>query len=168
MDRRDVSEVTIRLAVVEDQEAIARLWGELVDYHHQRDAALPAAAHHGAKRYARRVIQRLDDPYTRAFVAELDGQVVGFVLGMVVDLMADIFDQQPTGFLADIYVDETCRHRGIGRALVTALVAWFRERGLRAYEWQVAACNPDGLAFWRAMGGREVMLRMRASIEDEE
>lgn len=168
MGRSDVAEVTIRPAVLDDQEAIARLWAGLVAYHHQRDAALPAAAYQGPKRYARRVVQRLDDPHHCVLVAELDERVVGFVLGMVVDLLADIFDQKPIGFLADIYVDETCRRRGIGRALVAALAAWFRERGLRSFEWQVAACNPEGLAFWRAMGGRDVMVRMRAELEDGE
>lgn len=161
-----MAEVTTRQVTADDADAIAGLWQQLVDYHRQLDPDLPGAAHGGAKRYARRLVQRLDDPYTRAFVAEADGQVVGFVLGMIVDLMADIFDQEPGGFLADIYVHPDYRRQGIGHALVTALTDWFRHQQVYYFEWQVAARNQEGRAFWRSFGGREVMVRMRADLRD--
>jgi hypothetical protein len=46
--------------------------------------------------------------------------------------------------------------------------AWFRERGITHYDWHVAARNPEGLAFWRSIGGREVMIRMRAELGESE
>ncbi len=159
-------EITIREASAKDADAIADLWQQLVDYHRQLDRDMPGAAFNGAKRYARRLVQRLDDPYTRAFVAEYDGQVIGFVLGMIVDLMADIFDQEPGGFLADIYVHPDFRRSGVGRQLVAALAAWFREQRLDHFDWHVAVKNEEGRAFWRAVGGREVMVRMRADVKD--
>ncbi|NDJ60639.1 MAG: GNAT family N-acetyltransferase, partial [Chloroflexi bacterium] len=67
-----------------------------------------------------------------------------------------------------IYVDTAHRRYGVGRALVTALRAWFHERGLRHFEWHVAAHNPAGIAFWRALGGRSVLLRMRADVISDE
>ena len=94
-------------------------------------------------------------------------RVVGYVLGVVVDLAPEMFAQEASGFLADIYVDAGYRRSGVGRALVEALTAWFREKGLHYFEWHVAARNEDSLAFWRSLGGREVMLRMRAELDDE-
>lgn len=168
MGGRNVVEVTIRQVTVDDADAVADLWQQLVEYHQALDPDLPGAAHSGAKRYARRLIQRLDDPYTRAFVAEFDGQIVGFVLGMVVDLMADIFDEVPGGFLADIYVRPDFRHKGVGRMLVKALSDWFRQKQVRYFDWNVAVKNEEGRAFWREMGGRDVMIRMRADLESGE
>lgn len=163
-------EVTIRPAAVTDADAIADLWQSLVDFHCALDDDLPGAAHNGAKRYARRLVQRLDDPFTRALVAEQEGRVIGYVLGMVIDLVPDVFDQEPAGFLADIFVHPDFRRAGIGRSLVNAWLDWLRGRQVRYFDWHVAAKNQEALAFWRAIGGRDVMIRMRAdlSLKDDE
>ena len=158
----------IRLLTPEDADAVAHLWEALVAYHRELDASLPPAAPQGARRYARRLVDRLDDPMSRVLVAEVDGKVVGYVLGVVVDLAPEMFAQEASGFLADIYVDADYRRVGIGKALVEGLVAWFHEKGLHYYEWHVAARNEDSLAFWRSLGGREVMLRMRAEVDHQE
>jgi GNAT superfamily N-acetyltransferase len=161
-----VAEVVVRTAAAADASAIGTLWGELVAYHRALDPHLPVAAPDGARRYAQLLKQRLDDPNTHAYVAESGGRPVGFVLGMIVDLVPDIFAEEPCGFLADIYVDAGHRRQGIGRQLVAAVVAWFQERGVPYFDWQVASLNTEGLAFWRALGGRDLMIRMRADVED--
>jgi len=155
------------MARQDDIDAVAHLWQGLVAYHHALDDALPPAVPQGARRYARRLTDRLDDPMARVFVAELEGEIVGYVLGVVVDLAPEMFAQQPNGFLADIFVAAEHRRCGIGRALVEALTAWFREQGLHHFEWHVAARNEGSLAFWRSLGGRELMVRMRANLDGE-
>lgn len=157
----------IRPATTSDAPAISRLWEKLVAYHQALDPSMPAAAPDGAARYSRRLIDRLGDSHTCVLVAEADGQVVGYVLGVVVDLLPEMFEQQAGGFLADIFVEEAYRGRGVGRALVQALEDWFRDKGLRHFEWHVAARNKSALAFWEAVGGQSFMVRMRAYIEPE-
>ena len=164
MDGRSVDQVTIRSARPDDVDAIARLWEALVEYHCDLDADLPPATHQGSIRYARRLTDQLDNPTTRVLVAVRNSQIVGYVLGVVVDLAPEIFAQEPSGFLADIYVDLSQRRKGIGRALVEELIDWFRTNGLHYFEWHAVVQNPEGIAFWRALGGREVMLRMRADF----
>lgn len=159
-----MAEIVIRPATSDDADAIGRMWSALVVYHTDMDDALPSAAVFGERRYARRLMDRLDDPLTRVLVAECGGELVGYVLGVIVDITADVFEQPPSGILADIYVTDAYRLHGVGRAMVEALSAWFTEHGLTAYEWHVAARNPAGVAFWKAMGGREVMIRMRADL----
>jgi ribosomal protein S18 acetylase RimI-like enzyme len=169
----DVGKFLIRQATARDIDAIAHLWEALVKHHQTLDTDLPGATPQGAVRYGRRIIDRLDDPTARVLVAEVPapdgtgrGQVVGYVLGLKVDLVPEMFAQEAGGFLADIFVAPDHRRKGVGRALVDGLTEWFRAEGLHYFEWHVAARNADAVAFWRSMGGREVMLRMRANLDE--
>jgi ribosomal protein S18 acetylase RimI-like enzyme len=164
MDGVNVAEVIIRSVNKGDADALGEMWLDLVAYHQNLTPDLPGPARGGEHRYVRRILERLDDPYTCALIAEVDGQVVGFILGMVIDLMPDIFDQRPSGFLADIYVEPQARRQGVGRSLVHSLVDWFRQCGVHSFEWHVASDNAAGIAFWRSVGGRDVMIRMRADV----
>ncbi len=159
-----MGEILIRPAVPKDVEVIAHLWQSLVDYHRNLDPELPPSTPTGALRYARRLEDQLFNPMARVFVAEMDGQLVGYIFGVIVDLAPEMFAQEPSGFLADIFVEESARRAGVGSQLVSALANWFRDKGVSYYEWHAAARNPDALEFWRSVGGREVMLRMRADL----
>lgn len=161
-----MSSIVVRRARNKDMKAIAAMWSALVAYHKTLDPRLPPAATGGADNYAGRLADRLDDTLTRILVAEVEDHVVGYVLGMVVDLMGELFEQESCGFVADIYVDPDHRHMGVGRALVDALMVWFGQRDIRYYEWHVAAQNEEGQAFWRALGGETVLLRMRAELPE--
>ena len=158
----------IRPAVASDAVAIGRLWAQLVAHHHALNTAMPRATINGAQLYGRSLSDRLEDSHTQVFVAETGGRVVGYVLGVVVDLLPEMFEQQAGGFLADIYVEAGWRRQGHGRALVAALTDWFRQRGLTYYEWHVPASNPDAVSFWRSMGGAPWQIRMRAGLTESE
>lgn len=165
-----MDDVLIRPVRAEDTEAVAQLWLRLVDYHRQLDTDLPPATPDGPQLYARSLAERIHDSHTRTFVAESESGIIGYVLGVVVDFVPEMFQQEPSGFLADIYVEEPYRKLGVGRALVDTLTGWFRSQGIPYFEWHVAARNTEGVKFWQALNGRNVMLRMRADIPpgDEE
>jgi ribosomal protein S18 acetylase RimI-like enzyme len=157
--------VTIRPVEPRDEEAIARMWQALTDYHVQLDPRLPRSAPGAAERYSERLLKRRDDAQTRTLVAEVNGVVVGYVLGAVIDLHPDLFQHVDVGFIADIFVDSAFRRRGIARQLVTAINAWFAEQGVTHIEWQVAAANTAGLHFWEAVGGLAITVRMRVGVD---
>jgi ribosomal protein S18 acetylase RimI-like enzyme len=161
-----MDEILVRPARSGDVEMIARMWTELVAFHSGLDDSLPKASPLGAVQYARRIEDQLQNPYARVLVAEAaSGRLlVGYVMGVVVDLLPEMFQQEKSGFLADIFVAAEYRQAGVGRTLVNALSNWFRERGLTYFEWHVAAQNQVGVDFWRAMNGRDVMIRMRGEL----
>ena len=58
------------------------------------------------------------------------------------------------------------RGTGVGTALVQAMKDWFKLRGVSHYELHVAAMNEQGIRFWeKTMGGKQVMIRMRADVD---
>ncbi|MFN8378660.1 MAG: GNAT family N-acetyltransferase [Anaerolineae bacterium] len=168
MERDIVVDVVIRPARPDDAEAIGNLWADLVAYHHALDAALPAAAPDGPSRYARAIEDHLRSSTTRVLVAEYDGQVVGYILGVVADMVSSFFTHEATGFIADLFVMPEHRRRSVGRHLVVAMAEWFASCGMRQYEWHAAAHNEEALAFWNSLGGAPVLVRMRATGPLEE
>lgn len=157
----------IRLALASDARRIGELWAEMVVYHAQFDAPMFRAAANGATLYERRLLERLDDPLTRVLVAEADGEIAAYASAMIADITTEMFMPLRCGLLADIYVSEPYRRRGLGRGLVERLCLWFRDCEVTHFEWHVSARNSDALAFWEAIGGEATILRMRAYVPGE-
>lgn len=162
--RVHVDDIIIRRAAQADASSIGDLWTKLVKYHTELDPRLPSATRHGAQLYARGIEGRLEDHYSRVLVAEHNGTVVGYVLGIISDMVPDMFQETTIGFLADIYVEEAYRQHGVGRKLVTALMDWFKSRGVAHMEWHVSAHNESGRLFWQSLGGTDIMYRMRLEL----
>lgn len=154
----------IRPASESDLQDIGRLWSLLVKYHNALDDRMPIAAEHGCSLYQRRVRAQLSNPEVCMLVAEANGTVIGFALCALVDLRSEMFVRCKTGHVADIFVEEAHRGCGVGRRLINELVEWCRLSGARQVEWSVASQNSGGRAFWEAVGGYEVMVRMRLGL----
>lgn len=154
----------IRQATHDDIPAIGQLWLELADYHYQLDPRLPQPASDGVARYGARVASALHDSHARVLVAEHEGEVVGYVIGTIVDLLPEMFAHEISGFIADIYVRASHRRHGYGSALVQILRDWFTLRGVHHMEWYVATNNQDALAFWHSIGGQDIIVRMRTTL----
>lgn len=154
----------IRLANEADADRIGRLWLEMVEYHQAFDPRTFRAADNGADLYAQRILQRLSDPWTRILVAEVGDDVVAYALGLVADITTEMFQPLRSGLLADIYVTAEHRRQGLGRELVAKMSDWFQTQKVCHFEWHVSAQNPAAIQFWKAIGGKATMLRMRAEI----
>ena len=154
----------IRLADEADAARIGRLWLEMVDYHHAFDPLTYRATEDGAIMYAQRILQRLSDPWTHVLVAEVEGDIVAYALGLVADITTEMFQPLRSGLLADIYVMAEHRRKGLGKQLVEKMSHWFGTQKVRHFEWHVSAQNPAAIQFWKAIGGKATMLRMRAEI----
>ena len=162
-----VVDVVIRQARHEDADGIASLWAALVAYHHALDPALPPARLDGPRHYARAIHDRLESPTTAVWVAEAGEALVGYGVAVVNDAASAFFAFEKAGLISDLYVSPAHRRSGIGRRLVDALTCWFAEQGVHDFEWNVAARNTEAQAFWAAMRGVPVLIRMRATWPPE-
>lgn len=146
---------------------VGQLWLQLVDYHNALDEALPRAAINGAERYAAHITDLMDDPHTRTYVALGENALIGYVTGMILDMRPEMFEEETSGMISDIYVVPDHRNQGVGMALVRAMEGFFASRGVTYYEWFVASANVRGQAFWQQLGGREMVVRMRTHIHEQ-
>jgi [ribosomal protein S18]-alanine N-acetyltransferase len=88
------------------------------------------------------------DPLLRvAVVAEADGRVAGFAAAT---LLVDGTENRCE--LDTMAVDPGARRRGMGRALLEAVLAWAAERGARRMGLEVRRSNAAALALYGRMG----------------
>jgi GNAT superfamily N-acetyltransferase len=158
----------IRPAEKADTDAIAQLWLEFVEYHRQLDDATPRVSQGGEERYAMQIRWSIEDNYAQAYVAEKDGEIIGYVYGMVMSLTAEMFVDERAGMVGDIYVKPAYHGQGVGKALMQAMKDWFKLQGVSYYEWYVAIANERGIRFWQdVMGGKPFITRMRAYVDHD-
>jgi GNAT superfamily N-acetyltransferase len=82
-------------------------------------------------------------------IAEWEGEPVGFALWFY---NFSTFRGRHGIYLEDLYVRESARGRGIGKALLSRLAARCREEGLTRLEWWVLDWNAPSIAFYKSLG----------------
>ncbi len=97
----------------------------------------------GSPHWTRDNYVRLEEGSTVALVAECEGRLAGFAVG---SLVLDVCD------LESIVVAEEFRRRGIGTALLDAVIAWSREHGGLHLELEVRVSNHPAIALYERHG----------------
>ncbi|WP_235038129.1 GNAT family N-acetyltransferase [Microbacterium sp. 18062] len=95
--------------------------------------------------------ETLFGPEPRAFahVVERDGAIAGIAVWF---LTYSTWTGRHGIWLEDLFVDETQRGRGYGKALIGSLAAVCVERGYSRLEWTVLDWNAPSIAFYRSLG----------------
>lgn len=90
-------------------------------------------------------------PYAEAVLAEEDGEAVGFALFFH---NYSTFLAQPGLYLEDLYVRESQRGKGVGKALLAHLAQIAVERSCGRMEWAVLDWNVDAIGFYQKLGAK--------------
>ena len=143
----------VRRARAPDLNLLVELWLDLARHHQSLDPYFEMRP--DARNVARRLLAReLDDPDAAAWLA--GDPATGFCI-VRVDHAPPIHREVERAEITDLGVHPSARRAGIGRALVEAASGWARERGIERLEARVLARNPEGQAFWRALGFGDFM-----------
>jgi RimJ/RimL family protein N-acetyltransferase len=140
-------ELIIRRVVPEDARALTDYMIRLVGEEHNNIVLDPGQwtmSEAEERAYLQKAAADADQYF---IVAELAGEIVGS--GTICR------EARPTMRHAaslGMSVDAAHRRRGIGRALLQALVDWAREQGLRRVALQVMTRNAAGIALYKKMG----------------
>lgn len=138
----------IRAARLEERVALGELLAGLLAHHgdHPRYAAASAGG-----TPASLLADYLGHPDGKVFVAEVEGQPVGLI-SVALARRPAYFAETLRGHVEHLYVLPAARRSGLGRALVEAAFDWLRLAGAARIELEVARDNPEGRAFWEALG----------------
>ena len=88
-------------------------------------------------------------PVASCHVAVLDGQIVGMALWYVT---FSTWKGVPGLWLEDLFVRESARGTGLGRALLQTLAAVCVDRGYARFEWWVLDWNAPAIGFYASLG----------------
>ena len=99
--------------------------------------------------------KRLKDPKKVFFVADEDGEIVGFISG---NLEEDppIFMYRKKGHIGEFYVKEEFRGRGIGKKLFAEMKKWFRKKKVKTVRLYVVKCNIGAKKMYKSLGFKPV------------
>jgi GNAT superfamily N-acetyltransferase len=136
------SKISIRSARAEDVSTLLGLIRELADYEKLADEVVATPELLAEALFGERAV-------AEAVLAEWEGEVVGFALWF---RNFSTFVGRPGLYLEDLYVRESHRGRGIGKALLLHLAAIARERGYGRMEWSVLDWNRPAIDFYRSLG----------------
>jgi len=128
--------------------------------------------------------RKLTNPRERMWVAELNGNLVGYLMGRLSSAskrrplrqwLQKMSNGQrttggnptgPTGWIEDCFVLQEARRQGIGRALVRAALSWFQENHVGHIELGIWMVNEQGQAFWERQGFLPVRLKMSKDLKN--
>jgi len=129
---------------------VVSLWSELSAHHARLDVRHEMRP--GADREIHRLVRAdLGDPDALVLLYEQQGSACGLCMTRIQHAPA-IHREMRRAEIGELFVRESARRRGIGRALVDRAFEWLRGRGVDRVVVRVGASNADGQAFWRGIG----------------
>lgn len=160
--------MTIRPFRPKDRAAIDKLAIKLHAYFAQVDdtaESLSFANLRDAHGYMQRMIDDSENMNGAIYVAEENGQVVGFIQGVIIDHRPGrdvIFDAvhapRKGGWIGLLYVEPEQRGSGIGQALLDEMKRYFQSKNCDTLRLKVLSGNQPAIAFYEKYGltAREV------------
>jgi GNAT superfamily N-acetyltransferase len=92
-------------------------------------------------------------PKAEVIIASYDGEDVGFALFFH---NFSTFVGRPGLYLEDLFVRDTMRGKGIGKALLTHLAKVAVERNCGRFEWAVLDWNTPAIEFYKSLGAEPI------------
>jgi GNAT superfamily N-acetyltransferase len=95
-----------------------------------------------------RLVRLLERPDQAVFVAEREGELLGWIHVQEFHSLAS----DPAGLVTGLVVDPAARRRGLGRGLMEAAEGWARARGLASLRLRARLARAGAHAFYRRLG----------------
>jgi ribosomal protein S18 acetylase RimI-like enzyme len=153
-------EITTRTATAQDYDDLCRIIDQ-VDALHRENVPHVFRKPDGPVRERTYILGLLADTDHGLFVAEVEGQVAGFVHVTVWDTPPiPILVPRRLAIVDNLAVSRDQRRLGIGRALMQEAQRWAIEQGAAEIELNVFEFNQPAMAFYQSLGYETLRRRM--------
>lgn len=102
----------------------------------------------------------IDDPRRRVVVGAVGNEVAGLAVGRL-----DPVGEAAIGVVDGLYVDPEARGKGVGRALLEDLLAWFTANRCRGVDAGALPGDRTAKNFWEAAGFKARLLTMHRALQ---
>ncbi len=155
---------SIRRATESDAPVLGRLGGLLLRTHFEFDRQrFMAPGDDPESGYASFLRWQMQEDDVAIFVAEQDGQVLGYVYaGLEPQSWKEL--REAAGFIHDVIVDAAGRRTGVASALVEAAAQWLKERGAPRVLLWTASPNEAAQRLFERLGFRRTMIEMTREL----
>jgi ribosomal protein S18 acetylase RimI-like enzyme len=158
-----VDQRSIRDATPQDIARVVQLWAEHVDFHAQCDPRF-LRKEGSEDGFAQHLRAKLGESDYLLLVAEIDGEVVGFLNGEL-SAYPPCFEHRTHGFIDNLAVSPQRQRAGLGTTLLEKAMAWFSAKGVTTVEGRVLMSNPVATAFWQKTAFEPYMHTIRAATD---
>lgn len=162
-----VTAFTVREAREADAPALYAAWQRLRAHNEHVDRRVISAPVSELE-FVNDFRQRLARPRSVALVAEVEGELAGFIAGNIERNQPDRLPEEhaTVGYL---WVEDRFRRRGIARALFERVADWARAQdGVAHFEMAVLTADAAAAGFWRSIGFSPFIERLWAPLSAPE
>ncbi|OCH15268.1 MULTISPECIES: GNAT family N-acetyltransferase [unclassified Aliivibrio] len=139
---------------------------QLHDEHHQQCPELFKTASEIEEEKS--ISRYLDDPDCMIYVAELDGDVIGFVTGHFCELVSTVSKAVMMATIDELYVEPQSRRAGIAEKLMTRIEQELKDYGVKEIFVEVWDFNQSALKFYYQQGLKEHIHYLRKPLKEIE
>lgn len=158
-----VNDLVIRSATPDDIEAAAKLGAQIVRLHHATNPRRFFLIDDVEQGYAWWLRQELERAEAIVLVGELDADIVGYAYGAIEERdWNTLLDRH--GAVHDLFVVETARRKGVGRAMVNAVMARLEELGAQRIVARAMVQNESAQRLCKSLGFQPTMLEMTKEL----
>ena len=149
----------IRFAKTEDTPAILQLLRQVGQVHHE---GRPDIFREGAQKYgASQVMALMNKPGVAIFIAAEEEKVLGYCFCFLKTYEKDpVLCDRTELYIDDLCVEESCRRRGVGKALYEAACRYASQSRCHSVTLNVWSCNESALGFYEALGMKPQKIAM--------
>ena len=155
-------EFSIRIGQESDIDKIIVLWEGLMRFH--ENCVSDFVLNKDAKQKMIAYLQSFFNSKEKTvFVAEQSNEIVGYIFGLVKE-KPPVFEENVVGEIGDTSVREDMRGKGVGEALVKAVLEWIKQKELKSVELNMYPDNKVAATFWDKMGFKPYFLTRRKNL----